>query len=233
MERAVERDLGASELSGPHRGRRVAQAGARPEAARAAVVLVHGRGASAESILSLVPHLGHADDVAWLAPQAAGSTWYPRSFLAALGDNQPHLDSALALLHRLETELEERGVPAERTVLAGFSQGACLVSEHAARRPRRRGAVAAFTGGLLGPGDPAERLGVGESGETLGGTPVFLGAGDPDPHVPWQRVEETAKVFRSLGAEVTLRRYPGLGHTVNDEEIAWLRRRLDELADPA
>lgn len=209
----------------PHAGQRVAAFGVRPEEAPAAVILVHGRGATAESILELARHLGHPD-LAWLAPQAADHTWYPYPFLAPVERNQPHLDSALGRLEALTGELVARGVAAERTVLAGFSQGACLVSEFAARHPRRWGAVAAFTGGFIG--SPEEDRPAPPAG-SLDGTPVLLGAGDPDPHVPWWRVEETAGLLEGLGAAVTLRRYPGLGHTVNDEELTWLRERLDGL----
>lgn len=207
----------------PHGGQRVATFGSRPEAAPVAVVLLHGRGASAGSILDLARHLGHPD-LAWLAPQAAGNSWYPKSFLAPLDDNQPHLGSALLVLERLTGELAQRGVPAQRTVLAGFSQGACLASELVARHPRRWGGLAAFTGGVLGPlGEPRTFPG------DLAGTPVFFGAGDPDPHVPWRRVEETAEHFRGMGAEVTLRRYPGLPHTVNRDELDWLQELLGRL----
>lgn len=215
----------------PHGGRRVATFGARPEEAPAAVVLLHGRGATAESILELARHAGHPD-LAWLAPQAADRTWYPRSFLAPLDANQPHLDSALRVLDRLTAELADRGVPAERTVLAGFSQGACLASEYVARHPRRWGGLAAFTGGVLGPpGEPRRpaRETAGDGPWDMAATPVFLGSGDPDPHVPWSRVEETAELFREMAAEVTLRRYPGMPHTVNREELDWLRGLLDGL----
>lgn len=233
----------------PHGGQRVATFGARPEEAGAAVILLHGRGATAESILDLARHLGHPD-LAYLAPQAASGTWYPRSFLAPLEDNQPHLGSALRVLGRLTEELEQRGAPPERTVVAGFSQGACLACEYVARHPRRRGGLAAFTGGILGPPDTPRHLAretsrieaqemaakfretAGEASRErwdMAGTPVFLGSSDPDPHVPWRRVEETAELFRKMAAEVTLRRYPGLPHTVNEEEIAWLAELLERL----
>jgi len=208
----------------------VAAFGAAPEEARAAVVLLHGRGASAESILELARHLvgapGEASlgEVVWLAPQAAGNTWYPRSFLAPTEENQPFLASALRRVAEVTDALAEKGVPPERTVLAGFSQGACLAAESAARRARRWGGVAAFTGGLIGEEVVRDRY----EGR-FEGTPALLAAGDPDPHVPWQRMEESAQVYEALGAEVSLRRYPGMGHTVNDEELAWLRRRLEEL----
>jgi predicted esterase len=138
-----------------------------------------------------------------------------------LEDNQPGLDSALAQVHRVVEEIEAGGVPASKIVIAGFSQGACLSTEYAARNPRRLGAVLAFTGGLIGPrGTPREYPG------SLDGTPVFLGSGDPDPHVPWWRVEETAEVLQGLGAEVTVQRYPGIPHTIVDDEIHHARRLM-------
>lgn len=195
------------------RGRPLAEAGA-------ALVLVHGRGASAEGILELGAALGHPG-FAYLAPQAESGTWYPRSFLAPLDENQPWLSSALAKVGTVLDGVAERGPGLERTVLLGFSQGACLALEYAARHPARYGAVVGLTGGLQGPpGRPFDFRG------DFGGTPVLLAAGDPDPHVPWSRVEETAEVFRRLGAEVTLRRYPGMPHTVSEEELALTRELM-------
>jgi predicted esterase len=189
-------------------------------------VLVHGRGASAESILALGAEVVGDDPgrrrVALVAPRASGHSWYPHSFLAPLEDNEPWLSSGLAALGELVADLEADGIPPERVVVAGFSQGACLALEFAARNPRRYGGVAGLTGGLIGPpGTPR-----GDAG-SLAGTPVFLGAGDPDPHVPWARVEESAEALGRLGAEVTLRRYPGLPHTVNREEIEAVRGMVD------
>jgi predicted esterase len=204
----------------PHGGGRVATSGRPLAEASGAVVLVHGRGASAEDILTLAAELDRPD-LANLAPQAAGGTWYPQSFLAPLAANEPGLSSALAVLAALVARVEAAGIPAARLVLAGFSQGACLALEFAARHPRRYAAVAGLTGGLIGPaGTPRDYAG------SLAGTPVLLAAGDPDPHVPWARVEETARVLGGLGARVDLRRYPGLPHTVNGEEIAALRALL-------
>jgi len=201
-----------------HQGGPVAACGAIPEEARAAVILVHGRGATAEGILDLARVLD-SPEVAWLAPQAAGGAWYPQSFLAPLEANEPGLSSGIALLHGMVESLAARGVPPERTVLMGFSQGACLALETAARHPRRYGGLVAFTGGLIGPpGTPRDDPG------SLDGTPAFLGAGDPDPHVPWWRVEESAAVLGDLGARVTVRRYPGLGHTISDDELEEARR---------
>jgi predicted esterase len=207
--------------------------------ARAAVVLLHGRGATAESILSLAPELARAGglgagqspvatrerqralarfDVAYLAPQAAGGTWYPRSFLAPLAANEPHLSASLGLVAEVVARVAAAGIAAERTLLLGFSQGACLALEFAVRNARRWGGVVAFTGGLLGPAGT-----VWDYAGSLAGAPVFLGAGDPDPHVPRRRVEETAAVLRGMGAAVDLRIYPGLGHTVNENELAAAR----------
>ena len=203
----------ATGVRDPHADQPVITAGPSVEEARAAVVMIHGRGASAESILSLYPELG-ADDVAAVAPQAAGNTWYPYSFLAPTESNQPYLDSALAKVDAVVTDLLARGVPSERLAILGFSQGACLTSEYVARHPRRYGAVMVLTGGLIGPpGMPRNYSG------SLAGTPAFIGASDPDPHVPFARVEETATVLARLGTKVDLRRYPGMPHTVNEEEV--------------
>jgi predicted esterase len=208
----------------PHAGALLLTDGAPLEQARMAVLALHGRGASARDILALTKLLELGDDVAVVAPQASGNTWYPYSFLAPLDQNEPYLASAFNLLDTLVTYLADHDIPAERVLLLGFSQGACLASEYAARRARRWGGVAVLTGGLIGPdGTPRDYAG------TLDGTPVFLGAGDPDAHVPWTRVEETAAVFARLGAAVTTRRYPGLPHTVNEDEIAAVQALVDSL----
>ncbi len=204
----------------PHAGAPVLAAGRELGEAVGAMVLLHGRGATAEDILGLAAELRHPG-FSYLAPQAAGHTWYPYSFLAPLEENEPSLTSALALVSRLVERVGAAGLAPERTVLLGFSQGACLAAEWALRNPGRYGAVASLTGGFLGPLGPlgTERRFAGD----LPGTPVLLGAGDPDPHVPWSRVEETAEAFRTLGAAVTLRRYPGLGHAINPEELELVR----------
>ena len=195
----------------------VLRLGPLPEQATATMILVHGRGASAESILSLYPEMGEPR-LAALAPQAAGFTWYPNSFLAPLTSNQPYLDRALAQLQSLVEELAERGVSSERVVLLGFSQGACLVSEFAARNPRRYGGVVGLIGGLIGPpATPRDYTGA------LEGTPVFLGCSDPDPHVPFARVLETEQVLSRMGAAVEVRRYPGAGHTVVPDQLDAVR----------
>jgi predicted esterase len=207
----------------PHAAQPVLTAGPAPERAAAALVLVHGRGASAESILSLYEALD-LPDVAALAPQAGGHTWYPQSFLAPIEANQPQLDSALRKVDAVVAGLLARGVRSERIAILGFSQGACLTGEYVARHPRRYGAVMALTGGLIGPpGTPRDYPG------SLAGTPVFLGSSDPDPHVPFERVRETEAVLAGMGGVVEVRRYPGMPHTINEEELAVCRGLLGDL----
>lgn len=207
----------------PHRGQPVLATGRPLGEAEAAMILVHGRGAGAEDILGLARELGRPE-LAYLAPQASGSTWYPYSFLAPMERNEPGLSSGLEVLGDLLAHLESAGIPAERTVLLGFSQGACLASEFAARNARRYGGVVAFSGGLIGPpGTPRDYPG------SFAGTPVFLGCSDRDPHVPRERVAESRDVFQRMGAEVTERIYPGMGHTVNEDELAFVRDLLEKL----
>lgn len=205
----------------PHAGQPILTAGPAPEAAAATLILVHGRGADARSILSLYDELG-IDRLAAIAPQAAGNTWYPYSFLSPLEANQPCLDSALQRLETIVDDLLARGVPSRRIGILGFSQGACLTSEFIARHPRRYGAAMALTGGLIGPpGTPRDYAG------SLEGTPVFLGTSDPDPHVPFERVRETESALTRMGAQVTLRRYPGMPHTINQDELDFCRELLE------
>jgi predicted esterase len=191
------------------------------------MVMAHGRGATAESILELARELWHPD-LACVAPQAAGNTWYPYSFLAPLGRNEPGLSSGLARLGEVLDLLRSEGIAPERTLLLGFSQGACLTLEFAARNARRYGGIAGLSGGLIGPpGTPRSYAG------SFAGTPVFLGCSDRDPHIPRQRVDETAEVLRRMGAEVTERIYPALGHTVNEDELAHVRRMVRDLGGEA
>jgi phospholipase/carboxylesterase len=180
---------------------------------RRAVILLHGRGGSAEDILQLREEFG-VPDVEWHAPEAPGNSWYPYSFLAPIAQNEPWLTSALGQVGKAVEQVAASGIPRERIVLAGFSQGACLATEFVARNPARYGGLIAFTGGLIGPAGTAF-----EYAGSLEGTPAFLGAGDPDPHVPWSRVEESARVLSGMGAAVVLRRYPGMAHTIGREEI--------------
>jgi predicted esterase len=181
------------------------------------MITVHGRGASAEDILMLADEF-HVPDFAYLAPQAAGNTWYPYSFLSPIESNEPGISSGLALLAELLERVQAAGIPPERTILLGFSQGACLMCEFAARNARRYGGVVALSGGLIGPdGTPRDYPG------SLEGTPIFMGCSDVDPHIPKERFLFTADVFRELGGEVTARLYPNMGHTVNRDEIEAVR----------
>jgi predicted esterase len=197
----------------PHAGQPILHGGAAIADARLAAILIHGRGASAEDILSLAQELS-AGDVAYLAPQAAGNTWYPYSFLAPMAQNEPGLSSALGVIAAILASLEAQGIPANRVVLMGFSQGACLASEFAARHARRYAGIAALSGGLIGPPGTAR-----DYAGTFDGTPVFMGCSDVDPHIPLERVRESADVFRRMGAAVDERIYRGMGHTVSRDEI--------------
>ena len=188
--------------------------------ARLVMILLHGRGASAADILTLADELT-VKDVAYLAPQAAGNTWYPFSFLTAIAKNEPGITSGLGVIGSLIEAAEEQGVPPERVALLGFSQGACLTLEFAARHARRYQAVVGLSGGLIGPpGTPRDYPG------SLDGTPVFIGCSDTDPHIPVERVRESAEIFRCLGGFVDERIYPATGHTVIPDEIAAVNRLL-------
>lgn len=208
-------------MTGPHQGQPVATAGAELQGATAAMILVHGRGASAADILTLVPALDRPG-FAYLAPQAAGGTWYGNSFLAPIASNEPGITSGMKAISDLLERVEAAGIPPERTVLLGFSQGACLSLEYAARHAGRYGGIACLSGGLIGPdGTPRDYPG------SMEGTPVFLGCSDVDFHIPAERVRASAEVMERLGADVTLRLYPGMGHLVNDDEISQVQGIMD------
>jgi predicted esterase len=200
-------------IRGPHQGQPLLMAGRPLNDAKAALILVHGRGATAQSILELGGVLSHTD-YAYLAPQARGNTWYPLSFLAPIPQNEPGITSGLQAVADAVAAVEAAGIPAEKIVLGGFSQGACLASEFVARHARRYGALLVFSGGLIGPpGTPRDYEGA------LDGTPVFIGCSDVDPHIPIERVTETADVLTNLGASVTKKIYPSMGHTIIPDEI--------------
>lgn len=205
----------------PHAGQPVIWRGPDPAAARLVVVLVHGRNASADAIFTLADQFEVAD-VAYVAPEAAGRTWYPYSFLAPLEQNEPSLGSALRLVAGIVDDVIERGIPSNRIALVGFSQGACLALEFAARHAQRYAALIGLSGGLIGPpGTPRDYAG------TLARTPVLLGCSDVDAHVPVERVHESAAVFTRLGAVVDERIYPGMGHTVNRDELDAVHAMLE------
>ncbi len=188
------------------------------------MILLHGRGGSAEDILSLSQALG-GPEFAYLAPQAANHTWYPYSFLAPLEQNEPYLSSALDRVESIVQLAQGAGIAPENIVVAGFSQGACLATEFVARRPRRYAGLIAFTGGLIGP--PGSDL---TYPGNLAGTPAFFGSGDPDPHVPWLRVQLSAEVLKQMGADVAAHRYPGMPHTVTPSEIETARQHVGILS---
>jgi len=202
-----------SSADDPHCNQPILQRGAALDSAKGAVVLLHGRGASAEDILELAQDFD-LPELVYLAPEAAEHTWYPYSFLSPIEQNQPWLDSALKLVGETLQRAISAGIERQKVAIVGFSQGACLATEFVVRNATRYGGLVAFTGGLIGP--PGAKFVY--SGD-LAGTPCFLGAGDRDPHVPWKRVEESAAVLSDLRAAVTLRRYPGLPHTINQDEI--------------
>src|SRR6266566_1058769 len=199
-------------MPGPHQGQPVLEAGESLDRARADMILTHGRGASAADIMTIAAEVMFPG-VAYLAPQAAGSAWYPNPFTAPLEANEPYLSSALEVLSTLLARVMQT-VPADRVVLLGFSQGACLTLEFAARNARKYGAVVGLSGGLIGPdGTPRDYPG------TFDATPLFLGCSDVDPHIAMHRVVEAGEVFNRMGADVAIRFYPGMAHTVSVEEL--------------
>lgn len=189
------------------------------------MIMVHGRGATAESILSLAQALG-VDGFAFLAPQASGNTWYPNSFLSPIAGNEPGITSGLAAIGHAITLIAAAGITSDRTMLLGFSQGACLSLEYAARNALRYGGIACLSGGLIGP-DETPRDYPGD----FAGTPAFLGCSDVDSHVPAKRVIESAEVLERMGARVARRLYPGMGHLVNEDEIAAVRAMMETVTD--
>lgn len=204
----------------PHARQPVVEAGL-PLGQAPAVLMVHGRGAGPANILDLVPRLARPH-LTYLAPVAANRTWYPHSFMADIASNEPGLSSGLAVLESLVNRIQAAGVPRSRIVLLGFSQGACLTAEFAVRHASRFGGVVVFSGGAIGP--PGTRW---DYPGRFDGTPVFLGCSDADAHVPESRVTESAELFSCMGADVTKRIYPGMGHLINDDEIACAQRLID------
>lgn len=209
--------------SGVHQGQPIYAAGKPLAEAKGVLILLHGRGATAQDILSLAGELYHPE-LAYLAPQAAGHTWYPNSFLMPLAQNEPYLSSALQRISEVVAQVEAAGIPAERMILGGFSQGACLSSEFVARNARRYGGLLVFSGGLIGPpGTPRTYAGA------LTDMPIFLGCSDVDFHIPKERVLESADVLRRMGAQVTAKLYPNLGHTIVEDELDHARQIVAEV----
>lgn len=207
----------------PHEGQLVAEAGLPLGRAPVVAIMVHGRNAAAANILDLARRFDRPD-VTYLAPAAAGRTWYPNSFMADIASNEPGISSGLDVLAALVDRVEGAGIRRSGIVLAGFSQGACLACEFAIRHASPFGGVLAFSGGAIGP--PGTRW---DYGGRFNHAPVFLGCSDQDAHVPEMRVRETADLFARMGANVTLRIYPSMGHLVNDDEIAFAQQLLDSV----
>jgi phospholipase/carboxylesterase len=213
--------------SGPHHDQPLLEAGASLADATVAIVLLHGRGASAQGMLALADELD-VPDVAYLAPQAARRSWYPQSFMAPTEQNEPELSSALQRITDLLEQIQDAGLGPDRVVLLGFSQGGCLATEYAARNPQRYGGIVALSGGLIGPEDaPLDYDG------SLDDTPVLLGCSDQDPYIPLERVQDTAEVLEEMGARVTTRIYEGMGHTTNEDELRHIQRLLGRYIDGA
>jgi predicted esterase len=210
-------------MIGPHQNQPHAASGAPLETATAAIVMVHGRGATPEDIIRLAMEVDRPG-FAYLAPRAADRSWYPYRFMAPIEENEPGISSGLQAIEALLSTLAENDIPSEKTILLGFSQGACLALEYAARHARRYGGVVGLSGGLIGP-DTSPRDYPG----TMDGTPVFLGCSDVDPHIPKERVTESAQILEQMGAEVTARLYPNMGHTVNRDELKFVQGLMDGL----
>ena len=204
----------------PHEGQPVRYAGKPVAESAVAMLMIHGRGASAENILSLSETFA-TQDIAFVAPQAARASWYPYSFLSLIEDNEPGLSSGLAVIGQLLHDITRQGIPMHKIILLGFSQGACLSLEYAVRHPQRYGGIVALSGGVIGPVG-MERQDAGDMQQT----PVFLGCSDVDAHIPLHRVQESTKIFKGLNADVTERIYPGMGHTINQDEVDYINELL-------
>jgi predicted esterase len=209
-------------VSLPHLTQPVYSTGAKLEDASAALILLHGRGATAEDILSLSNYLDYPQ-FAYLAPQAEGYTWYPNRFIFPVEQNEPYLSAALSRVDEIVKQVESHRIPVEKIFIGGFSQGACLASEYVIRNPRRYGGLLVFSGGYIGPLDMQR-----QPNSDLNGMPAFLGCSDSDPHIPLQRVKETTALLKTMGANVTEKIYPGMGHTIIEDEIELARRIISE-----
>jgi phospholipase/carboxylesterase len=206
----------------PHRNQPVVVAGEPLEKARAVMIMIHGRGASARDILSLAQELPQ-EGFTFLAPQAANSVWYPYRFMEPIESNEPYLTSALNLVDSIVQRVRAANIPTGKIMLLGFSQGACLALEYAARHATRYGGIVGLSGGLIGPeGTPREYEG------SFDHTPVFLGCSDVDFHIPKERVMATADVFKRMGADVTMRLYPNMDHTVNEDELKFVGELMEK-----
>ncbi len=205
-----------------HEDQPVYSAGSKLKDASAAMILIHGRGAGAQDILSLSTYLDQPG-LAFLAPQAEGFTWYPNRFIFPIEQNEPYLSSALKTIAKIVNEVETHGIPTDKIFIGGFSQGACLASEYVIRNPKRYGGLVVFSGGYIGPLN-MQRASSGD----LGQMPAFLGCSDIDPHIPLQRVRETGALLTAMGARVIEKIYPNMDHTVNEDEIQQAKDLLEQ-----
>jgi predicted esterase len=199
----------------PHRGSPVLRLGSELETARSALILVHGRGASAEDMVGLAEAFSLPDGMVVLAPQAAGNIWYPQRLTAPIESNEPYLSSALRRVNELVEMLGQKGIPHEKIIIGGFSQGASLSIEALLRSGHRWGGLLAFSGGHIWPEDQPRQA----VGTALDGTPAFLGCSNVDPFIPQERFEESAALLAAQGAQVAKHIYPGMGHTIIQAEI--------------
>jgi predicted esterase len=209
-------------MSLPHLTQPVYSAGAKLEEASSALLLLHGRGSTADDILSLATYLDFPT-FAYLAPQAEGYSWYPNRFIAPVEQNEPYLSAGLAKIEAIVKEVESHRIGVDKIFIGGFSQGACLATEYVVRNPRRYGGLLVFSGGYIGPLDEQRH----PSGN-FNGMPAFLGCSDPDPHIPLQRVRETSVLLQAMGAKVREKIYPNMGHTIIDDEIELARQVISE-----
>jgi phospholipase/carboxylesterase len=210
-------------MTGPHQDQPLVTAGASLTAAETAVVLVHGRGATAQSIVQMTDEFDQ-HGVAYLAPQAARNTWYPNAFTAPVESNEPGRTSGLQAIADAVSKANDADIPTDRVMILGFSQGACLASEFVARTPTRYGGLAVLSGGLIG-----EDIDRDDYDGDLENVPVFLGCSAVDPHIPEERVHETADIFERMDADVTMRLYEGMGHGINEDELRAVTDLLDRL----
>ncbi|GAB5410252.1 MAG: dienelactone hydrolase family protein [Balneolaceae bacterium] len=212
------------ELIGPHQNQPVAVTGVELSKAKKAMIMIHGRGASAQSILGLSKEFNNTEDFVFLAPQASGHTWYPYSFLVPTENNQPGINSGLQAISDIIEKLNEHEISSENIFLLGFSQGACLASEFVARTPLKYAGLIALSGGLIG-----ESIDLDSYSGDLKQTLIFMGCSDIDAHIPKERVNESADVFEKLHAKVIKKLYPGMGHLVNEDEIQHIQQLIDSL----
>ena len=206
-------------FQGPHQSQHLYQRGANVKEAKSAMIMIHGRGASPESILSLTNEIKHRKEITFYAPEAHGFTWYPYSFLAPLEKNQPELNSAIQSIYNAITVAENAGFSKDKIFILGFSQGACLAAEYVARHPDKYAGIFIFSGGLIG-----HRINEDSYTGNLQKTPIFIGCSDVDTHIPLQRIHKTDSILSSVNGDVTKVIYPNFGHTINKDEINHLNK---------